>query len=849
MGKFKLPAIALAFALLAMVSCGGSLFSSATLDIGNEDLIARISIGDDASMEEFNRSLETHPIRLLGNITANEAGEIGKNSIIVKAVSTQGDDTSEKSLEELTGLYFTGRANADRNEITLVMGGSARIAAGSVGIIKAMIKSITISGDILSTNSNVSVSLNGKGKFRIETRHGGKPSEDIAYISGDDVNSDTTTEKLIGEVTYALTASLYVKKDEAGQDPGSDDDNLKSTVLKDQDVTDWFEGLSEKNIKAIVGAIAASGRKEITIQFKTLGSADSKPVGGKHVIETMTIPSEFMDDGIDDDIVVINPVTIVVPYASGASASVASTTISGQVGKDIDPVEFEITLDKAWFKAFSTGDDSVDMDVTDWFTGLSVAGLKAEIKGFSKYAGGANAVAVTISGKPSGVLAGKVNVVIDNIIGDQSVTMGNGASGNLLEFNIRKSPTGSITGDNVEIKGQVNSNLKNADNEDYAIRIEFAPGSGDVPASSVFAPMKAGEDISEWFVNLPEGLSVKLKSELVGTETNLTAEITGAPEKAEGGRIEVVIPGKAWKNGGNDLSDIDIIVKGTETQKWNIAADSTFEGGISGDIDTALVAQKVTIAISGDEFAEVDGSPIAMDTDLTQYISFGGHDEQTDTQINNQVKGNNGWFASDNASTFRILAANAPVAGDDGVVRLECSIRGTPNAGFSFKIKSLKIDSRLLKSGAAAEAYPKAPDRSRFDIAPCVIIIDKVISGTVGSQISSGRLTISLVGLVFNTTENDPNAVVGGLDVSEWFSAENKYGITDFSARVVQVLESMKTIIVEVTGTPSAANDSKILITIPSDCLYIANPEPLQHPAGNMSNFADGDVAFQIEAN
>ena len=167
MGKFKLPAIALAFALLAMVSCGGSLFSSATLDIGNEDLIARISIGDDASMEEFNRSLETHPIRLLGNITANEAGEIGKNSIIVKAVSTQGDDTSEKSLEELTGLYFTGRANADRNEITLVMGGSARIAAGSVGIIKAMIKSITISGDILSTNSNVSVSLNGKGKFRI----------------------------------------------------------------------------------------------------------------------------------------------------------------------------------------------------------------------------------------------------------------------------------------------------------------------------------------------------------------------------------------------------------------------------------------------------------------------------------------------------------------------------------------------------------------------------------------------------------------------------------------------------------------------------------------------------------
>lgn len=264
------------------------------------------------------------------------------------------------------------------------------------------------------------------------------------------------------------------------------------------------------------------------------------------------------------------------------SGTIADVTIAGIVGEDIVEQTIEVTLSGgAKFKQL------FPQNVNTWFVNLP-SGLNAEIK--NEIALDATQAVITITGKPNADSTQPISLNIPStaLVSDQALEIRGVLT---AKFDIKPQPSATV-GD-VRIDGNAYEEIPSASAHEVKITI----------LNTEFKDTVEQQEVTDWFTNIPEGLSAIVKT--VGTD-KVTVAVQGTPKYPSIMEVmEIKIPAE-FTTSGKEIKVVENL-----NARYNIAAlepfisiaDVTIEGTQYQNIQEQYI--RLTLA-DGKKFMHMD---------------------------------------------------------------------------------------------------------------------------------------------------------------------------------------------------------------------------------------------------
>lgn len=340
------------------------------------------------------------------------------------------------------------------------------------------------------------------------------------------------------------------------------------------------------------------------------------------------------------------------------SGTITDVTIAGIVGEEILERTIEVTLSGgAKFKQLPP------QKVDTWFGNLP-SGLNAEIK--NQIALDATQAVITITGKPNADSTQPISLNIPStaLVSDQALEIRGVVT---AKFDIKPQPSATV-GD-VRIDGNAYEEIPLASAHEVKITI----------LNTEFKDTVEQQEVTDWFTNIPEGLSAIVKT--VGTD-KVTVAVQGTPKYPSIMEVmEIKIPAEFTKSGK------EIKVVENLNARYNIAAlepfisiaDVTIEGTQHQNIQEQYI--RLTLAY-GKKFMhmDVEKNVTAWFKDAPLGLIFNVKTEVQDdaTFVDIKVKGTPTVFVQNQVITVVI---------PKGVLKNDQSIINVANNNAKFDIK------------------------------------------------------------------------------------------------------------------------------------------------------------------
>ena len=860
--RFLILTAVFALAGFSIVSCpGASPSGTANVPEGAAALGAGIALNTpfDTAALQSDITITLANVSTVDSWTAADAEAI---TWLKWKASADATETQDMAADTIGGVTVTATPTGEGKDRISV---NIKSTAGAQKAFDGILTEIVIPADKLTSNAALAVKLGDNGvpvRFvNSGARVAGTPV--VAFASGSTgVEGGSALYSIASDFKDAFVTAVNAKT---------------ATEAEWIEVTDWFSGLNGKNIRAFAKRIAtqdkaAAGndpaevaKRTVEIVFKS--DAENAPAAGS-IKSDLVIESDVYLPAGAGKVTIADAVKMYVRKpADGVSATVAITksadatkkTIKGATRTALD-AELTITIDGdcAAFD-ISKSDEDVTARIGNMIN--LPLGVKASLK--DDVSAGDTSFVIALSGTPSDITAAAVaaaqspwapnadqaralltSAIAGYVPGanphdaqseayaqympmltgsyntdDDEWTKGllavaNPAGDDQLMWAIAETPYAVIQNATENspkaIRGIVGQQL-----EDVDVLITIAGGT--------FVAIDADDGSSNnkisWFGtpgnDLPSSaagdtaLKAVVQESTTAESTSIMLRISGTPSAPlERKAMKITIPKEMW-SGSSDL-----VVDTNDFAYWEAKAAyaGVSEATISGKINTALAAnQTVTITLEGAKFV--------VFTDGEQ--------------------GNNGvstWFKN------LPQGLSATATAHDAAESVEVTISGIPaaasNAPLEITIpKEMMTDLAQEPAELTSDITVEANENCKFAISPAATVANATISGTENVELAAQTVTITLAGAKFVEFKNDNKTV------TDWFTNLPK-GLSATAA----VQAAGTSVVVTISGTPAAASDAQLAITIPANMMTDLAQE-LAALASQITVDANANCRFSIADN
>ncbi len=752
-------------------------------------------------------------------------------------------ETQDMTADTIGGVTVTATPTGDNKDCISV---NIKSVAGAQKVFDGILTEIVIPAGKLTSNAALAVKLGDNG-VPVKFVNSGKKVAGAAVVAF--ANGSTNAEG--GRALYSIASAF--------SDAFVSEVN-NATATGGVEVTKWFSGLNNTNIKAFATRIATENKaaqgnapaeiakRTIEIVFKSGATAPAAgPIESDLVIENPSSGTKYLPDGVGK-VTIADAVKMYVRKpvggTDGVKATVAITksadttnkTIKGATRTALD-AELKVTIDG----------DCVAFDIRKDDDGIEAGlarlinlplGVKASLK--NDISAGDTSFVIALTGKPSDITQAAVDEAVE--AHNPWVTDDVGSASDLL--------TSAITG---YVPG---ANPYDAQTEAYAQYMPMLTGSynaatNDWTKGLLVVTNPEGDDQLKWAITEtpyaviqddPEAIRVRVGQAIADTDITITIA-NGTFEVIEAGQNKIGWFGTA----GSDFpssTDGDTALKAV-VKSATTAQSTSITLTISGTPSATFGPKAMKITIPDDMWS--GSSNLVVDTNNLAYweakAAYARVSEKTITGKINTVLDNQTVVIALNGAKFVAFTEgeqdnrdvktwftnlpqglSATATAHAAAESVEVTISGTPAATSNAPL-AITIPANMMTDLAtqlAALTSPVTVDANancKFAISPKATVADKMISGTQNVALETQSVTITLAGakfLAFTAGEQGNN------DVSDWFT-----NLPQGLSATAAVQAAGSSVVVTIIGTPTETKDAPLAITIPANMMTDLSDTPV----------------------
>ena len=578
MNRVRLLIIAALLACIGVASCKAPAVGTATISDNKSVFSSGILKSGEALGETVIVTIDLADVAYADDFAADDTAVSW-----FKCKDGDGKETAVASLGGIKATASPASSGEDKKDRIVIAFSADKLSATDT-----ILSSVEIPASKLSSKSSLLVKLGDDGiHVKVVNVGVSNYSVDGASFVGLSGEPGAASASAV-TVSYKITDAFVI----AGENP----------VYTNVDVTEWFElkddntkTLADMKIKAKADFTASQNgqdapRDTMVVTFSTMDSSAQQTNAAEPGNRSyrLVIPAVNLENS-PEGIAIEDAVRILTTKKNAdrsavvddGSATSGEVEIKGQTDYEIDvenksrgpyvPYAVTIALDGDYFNGLVADQGKTYKNVNDWF-GLSPddgwectieeSDLAAAVNGSSK-------VKVTLGGKITRMLTGKIGIVIpgENLVSGQQLTIESSDANNKMSIAVRLTPEARFDVEVDKISGNVGVAMG-----DYEFTLDVSVDSLDnVKLKSI----DQGVNVSDWF-NLPKGLAATTANgiTLLGSKT-LQIKISGTPQEAFDEEFIVSIPGDKWiyeDKGGID-GGLYFRLKAADVRKWNITAE------------------------------------------------------------------------------------------------------------------------------------------------------------------------------------------------------------------------------------------------------------------------------------